>query len=209
MGQPVTPSSRRELRRRRRHLSAAQQRRASAQLARVLRRRLEFRRARRLAFYLASDGEIDPAPLLALARAAGKVCYLPVLHPLGHNRLHFARYRPGQRLARNRYGIPEPRLQTRPGTPAWALDIVFLPLVGFDRHGHRLGMGGGFYDRTLAFKRHRHAPRPLLIGLAHSLQELGTIAAQPWDVTLDAIATEREYIGRPRGSPSAVRKPPE
>ncbi len=209
MGQPVTPSSRRELRQRRRRLSAAQQRRAGAQLARVVRCRLEFRRARRIAFYLASDGEIDPGRLLALAQATGKACYLPVLHPLGHNRLHFARYRHGQRLARNRYGIPEPRLHTRHGTPAWALDIVFLPLVGFDRRGHRLGMGGGFYDRTLAFKHHRHAPRPLLIGLAHSLQELGTIVAQPWDVALDAIATEREYICRPRTPQAARHKPPE
>lgn len=199
MANPPNPGSRRDLRQRRRQLSAAQQRRASAQLARVLRQRLEFRRARRIAFYLASDGEIDPAPLLAFAHTAGKACYLPVLHPLGANRLHFVRYRPGQRLASNKFGIAEPRLQTAADTPAWALDIIFLPLVGFDRQGHRLGMGGGFYDRTLAFKRHRRASTPLLIGLAHSLQELGTITAAPWDVPLDAIATEREYICQRRG----------
>lgn len=193
----MTQDLRRELRRRRRQLSPVEQRFASERLLSLLVIRNEFLYARRIAFYVASDGEIDPAPLLALAQAAGKICCLPVLHPLTAGRLYFVRYRADQPLQPNRFGIAEPRLRRADMIPAWALDVILLPLVGFDRCGHRLGMGGGFYDRTLAFARGAGAAKPQLIGLAHSCQEVDALAAAPWDVPLDAIVTEREYIGRP------------
>ncbi len=78
--------------------------------------------------------------------------------------------------------------------PTWTLDIILLPLVGFDRYGNRLGMGGGFYDRTLARLNHCDMKRPLLIGLAHHCQEVEQLQTQSWDIPLDIIATDKELI---------------
>ncbi len=187
---------RQSLRRQRRDLTAAQQHQASQSLLDHLSREPWFMNGRRLAFFLANDGEIDPAPLMALAQAAGKQCFLPVLHPLKFNRLYFARVRPDSRLTPNRFGIPEPSLRRASTAAPWTLDVIFMPLVGFDRAGHRLGMGGGFYDRTLAFTRHWPRAVPRLVGLAHHLQEVEAdrLPLQPWDIPLHAIATDREVI---------------
>ena len=182
---------RRALRTRRRSLSPAQQAAASAAVAAVGTALPAFRRARRIGFYLAHGGELDPAPLRRRAQRLGKGCYLPVLHPLGHNRLHFVAWREGEPLVRNRFGIPQPRLQ-RP-VPAWSLDLILVPLVAFDAQGNRLGQGAGFYDRTLAFRR-RGRRRPHLIGLAHAFQQVPLLPTAPWDVPLDGIATERRFL---------------
>ncbi len=188
------PSLRRQLRRARRALSPAQQRRAEALLERQLARHPAFVRARRIAFYCAGDGEISPARLLRRAARMGKECYLPVLL---RDHMQFQRYRPGQTLRRNHFGIPEPASRRPAHCPPWLLDLVLMPLVGFDRGGRRLGMGGGFYDRSFSFIRGRRgALRPLrLIGLAHSCQEVARLPVEPWDIPLHGIATEREVIG--------------
>lgn len=188
---------RKTLRQQRRALTPSQQRLAAQSLVEHVSRQSWFYNSRRMAFFIASDGEINPGPLLALAQAAGKTCFLPVLHPLKLNRLHFARYTPDTPLSPNRFGIPEPPLKRNVVVPAWSLDVIFMPLVGFDRQGHRLGMGGGFYDRTLAFTRHWPRALPRLVGLAHQLQEVDLLPAQPWDVPLHAIATDEGVISRP------------
>lgn len=188
---------RRTLRRRRRTLTPEQRRDASQRLCRRLRRLPELQRARRVALYLPNDGEIDPTPLIAWLERRNARAYLPVLRPLSRNRLWFVHYHPGTPMVRNRFGIPEPA--TRYGAhrarrrPAWALDLILLPLVGFDDAGQRLGMGGGFYDRTLAFTR-RPGPRPRLIGLAHDCQRVERLPAAPWDVPLDAIVSDARVV---------------
>lgn len=182
------------MRQQRRELAPDRQQQAADQLALIAGRQVWFERARRLAFYLASDGELDPAPLMALAQAAGKHCFLPFLDPVHHDRMHFLPYREGDNLVPNRYGIPEPDVHLTHAAPAWTLDVVLLPLVAFDRQGNRLGMGGGFYDRTFARLRRAKGNAPLLVGVAHSFQEVDALPAEPWDVPLNAIATEREMI---------------
>ena len=188
---------RRELRRRRRALTPLQQRQAARQLGQRLRRLPEVQRARRVALYLPSDGEIDPTGLLPWFRRRGARVHLPVLKPLSHNALWFVHYHTGTPMTANRFGIPEP--ETRHGAhrarrrPAWALDLILLPLVGFDDDGQRMGMGGGFYDRTLAFTR-RPGPRPRLIGLAHDCQRVERLPVAPWDVPLDAIVSDARVI---------------
>ncbi|WP_110069150.1 5-formyltetrahydrofolate cyclo-ligase [Halomonas sp. A11-A] len=188
---------RRELRRRRRALPPAQRQAASQRLCRLLRRLPEVQRARRVALYLPNDGEIDPTPLIGWLRRRGARVHLPVLRPLSRNRLWFVHYHPDTPMATNRYGIPEP--ETRHGAhrarrlPAWALDLILLPLVGFDEEGQRMGMGGGFYDRSLAFTR-RPGPRPRLIGLAHECQRVASLPVEPWDVPLDAIVSDARVI---------------
>ncbi|MGJ7458259.1 5-formyltetrahydrofolate cyclo-ligase [Halomonas sp. MA07-2] len=188
---------RRELRRRRRALTPQQQKRASECMCHRLRRLPEVQRARRVALYLPNDGEIDPTPLIAWLDRRGARVHLPVLRPLSRNRLWFVHYHSDTPMATNRYGIPEP--ETRHGAhrarrlPAWALDLILLPLVGFDEAGQRMGMGGGFYDRSLAFTR-RPGPRPRLIGLAHECQRVEALPVEPWDVPLDAIVSDARAV---------------
>lgn len=180
---------RQSIRSRRRSLPPAEARRCAWQLDRVARHDRLILNSQRIAAYLAADGEIDPYPLIESLWSLGKTVYLPVLVPFTRNRLWFARYDPDTRLVTNRYGIPEPRQQllTRPA----ALDLVLTPLVAFDLAGHRIGMGGGFYDRSFAFLlERRHWRKPVLLGIAYAFQQQRSITAERWDVPLNAIATE-------------------
>jgi 5-formyltetrahydrofolate cyclo-ligase len=176
-----------------------QERRQHAEAcARRLLNHSAFRNARRLAAYLPADGELDSAPLIERAWEMGKRVYLPVLLPHGENRLWFARYTPETRLIRNRFGIPEPARAAHTRVAPLSLDLVLAPLVAFDAHGHRLGMGGGFYDRSFAYLlRHTRWLRPHLIGLAYDFQRQRRLPSQTWDVPLQAIATDQHlYLSR-------------
>ena len=189
--EPTRSQLRQELRARRRKLSYQQQQQAARQLDRRLAGSGLLLRHRDIAFYLAGDGEIDPAPLLRRCERQGKRCYLPVLVP--GKRLWFVRYRPGEAMQSNRFGILEPVRRCR--RPAWALGLVLVPLVGFDRNGARLGMGGGYYDRSFSYFRRMPAMRrPRLAGLAHSCQELEQLPIESWDIPLSMIVTDREVI---------------
>lgn len=181
---------RRLLRARRKSLTAQAQRQASAGVANLLSVNSHFRRARRIALYLANNGELDLALVAKRALALGKECYLPVLRG---NSLDFARWRPGDRLLRNRFGIPEP-MPRAPRAQCHELDMVCVPLVGFDEQGHRLGMGGGFYDRTFTYRINRRKAKPVLAGIAHECQRVDLVPIQPWDVPLDLVVTDRRII---------------
>ncbi|RMG30601.1 MAG: 5-formyltetrahydrofolate cyclo-ligase [Gammaproteobacteria bacterium] len=189
---------RRRLRQARNALSAAARRSAAERVAEHLLGLTCFRNARRIAAYLATDGELDPAPIVRCARAMGKEIYLPVLLPVGPRRLWFAPWPPEAPLACNRYGIPEPVRAARTRVSPHCLDLVLTPLVGFDAAGHRLGMGGGYYDRTFAFlRRHRHWCHPRLVGLAYECQRLQCLPVHPWDVPLAGVVTESGWHPSP------------
>jgi 5-formyltetrahydrofolate cyclo-ligase len=173
----------------------------SRRLARRLGSHPLFLRSRSVAAYWSADGEIDPSPLLKLAHARHKRRFLPVLRPHPRKKLWFIEYREGEPLTRNRFGIPEPALRHRRIALPWALDLILLPLVGFDAQCRRLGMGGGFYDRTLAYLRQRHHwRRPRLVGLAHECQRVERLDSQPWDVPLDMVVTEERIYDPRNGS---------
>ncbi|HCS27942.1 MAG TPA: 5-formyltetrahydrofolate cyclo-ligase [Spongiibacteraceae bacterium] len=179
---------RQELRARRRQLSTAQQRQASARLDTRLRQQPCLRAAHHIAFYIASDGELSPRPTLLRLARQGRQCFLPCI---SGQRLEFRRYRPGQTMKRNLFNIPEPPARRSLRRHPQQLDVILLPLVGFDAKGNRLGMGGGFYDRTLGGLKQKR--RPLLIGLAHEFQRLNQLPVQSWDIPLDAIATDKGF----------------
>lgn len=183
------PLLRRELRTARRQIGRAERRVAAATLSRRLTTLPAFGRAARIAAYWPTDGEIDPLPALTRAHAAGKACYLPVLCPLRDGHLHFAPWQPGAVLVRNRYGIPEPDCPRRQWLAPRMLDLVLLPLVGFDAGGHRLGMGGGYYDRSFAFALRHGWRRPRLVGVAFASQRVDHLPQRSWDVPLDAVVT--------------------
>jgi len=182
---------RKQIRSLRRSLTPEHQQRASEDLLHNIRQRQDFRRAKNVAVYLSSDGEINPKPLIELCWKLGKRVYLPVLHPILHNRLWFVPYTPRTQMIRNIYNIEEPKLIPAQRRSAWALDLVLLPLVAFDAEGNRMGMGGGYYDRTFSFKSLRKGMKgPDLIGLAHEIQKVDKLPVEGWDIPLTAIVSD-------------------
>lgn len=182
---------RREVRAQRRSLSERERSIRSHALCLNLARSGLLARARRIACFWPNDGEVDLAPLFARLWQTGTRIFLPVL---AGPRLWFAPFHPHTRLADNRFGIPEPVASRRQACPLLALDIVLMPLVAYDGRGNRLGMGGGYYDRTFAWRAHRtHLRRPLLVGAAFAFQRRERLEARPWDVALDAAITDRGF----------------
>ncbi len=173
-----------KLRLRRQNLSRTEQTTSSLNACKRLSRQYWFRDAQHVAFYWPSDGELSPLPLLQLALTLGKTCYLPVVQK---RTMVFRRYQKGGTLRNNHFGIPEPLPKERQMSPL-ELDLICLPLVGFDSKGNRLGMGGGFYDKTLA-NAQRNGPK--LVGLAHQCQRMDSIPIEEWDIPLHMILTNR------------------
>ncbi len=186
---------RKALRDTRNSLSPKQQRDASESLTKNVLRLRAYRTAKRIALYFASDGEISTDDLMAHIWQSGRKCYLPVLSNLAGDRLWFAPVQHDSKFLINRFGIPEPVVASRELVFARQLDLILLPLVGFDGNGNRLGMGGGFYDRTLAYQhRHQQWLRPRLIGLAHACQHIGHLETHARDVPLAAVATDKQLF---------------
>ena len=176
---------RRELRIRRSSLSASERIAAAESLAGRLLGLPFAPGSGYVAGYWAMDGEIAlHAWQLKLPREC--IYCLPVLV---EERLHFAPWRPGDALHSNQFGIPEPDVAASSLLEAQQMAMVVAPLVGFDVRGHRLGMGGGWYDRSFAF-RQQHKPPPWLVGAAFDIQRIDALEAAPWDVSLDAVCTE-------------------
>ncbi|MBX4137677.1 5-formyltetrahydrofolate cyclo-ligase [Pseudomonas sp. S5F11] len=188
------PQLRHLLRKARRALTPSEQRQAAQGLYRQLAQHPLFRRAKHISLYLPTDGEIDPSLLLRAAQRRGKATYLPVLSAWPRTKMVFQRVRPGEKLLPNRFRILEPRVNIRRQRKVWALDLVLMPLVGFDDEGGRLGMGGGFYDRSLAYLARRQRWRkPTLLGLAHECQKVDRLAQASWDVPMAGTVTNKQW----------------
>jgi 5-formyltetrahydrofolate cyclo-ligase len=181
-------SLRASLNARRRQVPPQQRRHAARLVARNVDRALRLQSHWRIAVYAALPWELDCAPLIALAESRGCRVFLPCIDRRRASRA--MRFVPMQGpLQHNRLGIAEPQV-TAVLAARW-LDVVFLPLVGFDRCGVRLGAGGGFYDRAFAFRQLRSVWRaPRLIGLGYAFQEVASIGAAAHDVLMDAVVTE-------------------
>ncbi|MDX1513268.1 MAG: 5-formyltetrahydrofolate cyclo-ligase [Gammaproteobacteria bacterium] len=178
---------RREARNRRRALDPAEHARLSAIVCQNLIRSPYFIRARTYAGFISQDGEPDLQGLRNCALARGKRPYLPAIRG---QRLWFLPHDGPMSL--NRYRIPEPCSGPDSRIGLLGLDLVLMPLVAFDGRCARLGMGGGYYDRTFGYLRHRESwRRPRLIGVAYEFQRIAEVPAEPWDVRLDGVMTER------------------
>ncbi len=195
---------RQEIRQRRLRLSADEQQQASLQLLKQAQSHPFFASANKIAIYLVNDGEIDPIDVIQWLWACGKQVYLPVVHPFTKGHLLFLRYTESTPLYNNQFGIPEPRLNVQEVIPTGELDLICTPLVAFDDRGQRLGMGGGFYDRTLApfqpailqvtpqAKNSSSLVKmtpPKILGLAHDCQQVDRLPEESWDIPLPAILT--------------------
>jgi 5-formyltetrahydrofolate cyclo-ligase len=182
---------RKHLKQLRRAVPPAARRMASRAVAHHIRRTFNLHPGMRVAVYAPLPSELDTAPLMQLARQRGCHLYLPRITDLRRHRMQFVAS--GGPMRRNHLGILEPVRLRRQSTRR--LDLVFVPLVGFDATGMRLGMGAGYYDRAFAFLRHRrHWTHPRLIGLAYSFQQVPRIEGAVHDVHLNGVVTERGAI---------------
>lgn len=184
-----------EIRRQRNNLPASVQKAAGVGVLNQLKKFPAFKASRRIATYLANDGEV---PLHATATHLWRQnsdCYLPLLFSFSGKKMRFASYHPASSFLNNKYNIPEPVVPVKKQLKANMLDFVLLPLVAFDLAGNRLGMGGGYYDQTFNFLRFRKAwKKPRLIGVAYDFQQTEFLENDPWDVPVDAIVTPTRLI---------------
>lgn len=175
---------RQQIRKTRANLTALQQQQAEDSITQQALALIEERNAQHIALYVSFDGEISTDKLIKTLWAQGKQVYLPVLHPFNPNHLLFLRYLPDTPMLKNKFGIWEPKLNVQNVLPLDELDILFTPLVAFDKQGNRLGMGGGFYDRTLQNWRNSSF---IPVGLAHQCQQVEQLPTEAWDVPLHQI----------------------
>ena len=194
--QLVRQQLRRDLRQKRRQLSNNQQKNHARQLVKNIHLSRHFKYAQHIAFYLAEDGEVSTELAIKQAWKDRKHVYLPVISPYG-NELFFAPYTKNSKMKLNHFGIAEPATPLNQCKRAHQLQLIFMPLVGFDIKGNRLGMGGGFYDRSLHFRQHQQSWRkPKLIGLSHECQKLDKIPVEDWDIAVDGVITEVRFYRR-------------
>ncbi|WP_439236526.1 5-formyltetrahydrofolate cyclo-ligase [Lonepinella koalarum] len=175
---------RQQIRKTRQNLTALEQTQAEQNITQQAMDLITLRQAQNIALYLAFDGEISTQLLIEKLWQQGKNVYLPVLHPFCPGYLLFLQHRPNIPLMRNKFGILEPQLNVQNVLPVEQLDIIFTPLVAFDQQGNRLGMGGGFYDRTLqGWQQKSFIP----VGLAHQCQQVESLPIESWDMPLFGI----------------------
>ncbi|SMN15187.1 5-formyltetrahydrofolate cyclo-ligase [uncultured Candidatus Thioglobus sp.] len=174
---------RQSLRQQRRDITLSNRVKFSKSLLSQVQKIANFQHDQKVATYLPNDGEIDTKYIQNFLKKQEINTYLPIL--VGKS-LKFSEI--GKNFRNNKYGIPEPF--STDIISAEQLDILFIPLVGFDADKNRIGMGGGYYDRTLAFKKDQEtSKKPILIGLAFDCQQVEQLEVQEWDVPLDAIIT--------------------
>ena len=186
-----------ELRKRNRNLRAGLDQPSLDQAATNLGERIcslpEYAQAARIAVYFAVNGEISLDLVIDHALAQGKQIYLP---NLDQKRLRFSPYFRQQKMRINKFRLPEPDVGGEEMLEPEALDLVLAPLVVFDADGNRIGMGGGFYDRSFAFRKDATSTSPVLIGVAHELQKVEQLIPESWDVQLDIVVTDQAIYNR-------------
>jgi 5-formyltetrahydrofolate cyclo-ligase len=189
-------TDRKELRKivrlRRNALSKSEQNRTEIELKNRLSNHDKICKANRIAVYLSNDGELSTTSFIDWCWQKKKEVYLPVIHPFSSENLLFLRYQADTQLVSNRYGILEPKLDVTKVCPLAEFDVICTPLVAFDNTGARLGMGGGFYDRSLAnWQQTKLYP----LGLAHNCQLVESVPVESWDIPLPEIITpHKNYL---------------
>ena len=179
------------LRKWRRSVTSQERRHATYRIARQALALGLLKPGRRLAVYQAVGSECSLKPLIALALQRGVDVYLPCVDSR-RCRLRFTALCALGWWRKNGYGILEyhSRKLLRPSQ----LDVVLVPLLGFDVLGNRLGQGGGYYDRSFKFRSHRQSfKKPLLIGIAFEGQKCAMVPTNDNDVRLDAVLTEQQH----------------
>jgi 5-formyltetrahydrofolate cyclo-ligase len=194
---------RRQLRARRRAIPFPERRVADRTIRAALQSLRIWQPGRRVAAFLGMPGEVDLRPCFDTAWQRGVRLYVPHIVSPRHGQMVFVPLEPATRLRGNAFGIAEPVGGSRGRIAVRHLDTILVPLVGFDSHGHRLGMGAGYFDRALRprLDRSQSFRRPRLVGVAYSVQQVERLEPAPWDVALDLVVTERGILRFPAHSP--------
>jgi 5-formyltetrahydrofolate cyclo-ligase len=179
------------IRKQRRSLSKLEQKIASNNLIKQINQSKLLFRHQHIALYLGNDGELNPEILIKKLWKQKKHVYLPVLHPFYKNTLCFCRIKPDSKYIKNRFAILEPDFKHSKSISKRFLSLVLMPLVAFDKSGNRMGMGGGFYDRSFSYKANSKRCKPKLIGLAHAFQEQNSLPLEKWDIPLEGVLTDK------------------
>ena len=190
-----------KIRQKRQSLTNEEQQQAASNLLLQLKNNPKITQAEHIAIYLANDSELNALPFIHWCWQQNKAVYLPVIHPFSAGQLLFLKYDNNTKMQTNQYGISEPKLDVTAIKLITDIDIMFTPLVAFDPQGNRLGMGGGFYDRTLARwhqayqknKQTNKQAKPYPIGLAHSCQQVDNNPSELWDIPLPEIITPDQH----------------
>lgn len=148
-----------------------------------------FLNAKNIGYYSAKDGELDPIYIVQEARRLKKNLFLPVISNQSKKRMIFYSHTETTSLIENQWHILEPNVAVEKSVEAHQLDIIFIPILGFDDASNRLGRGVGFYDRYLAFLK--NTGKPILIGLAYEFQKLDRVPTDDWDVPMNMVVTEK------------------
>lgn len=184
---------RKQFRAKRNHLGNEQQQIAAQQILAQCLKNQVFADANTIACYLSNDGEIDPYRIIEYCWQQHKNVLLPVLDPNLDGHLIFVKYQASTELIANKYGIPEPRFDSAAVCNLVDIDLIFTPLVAFDSKGNRLGMGGGYYDRTLAtLSQQAHSTQ--VFGLAHTCQQSESLPAEKWDFPVHAVISPKQIF---------------
>ncbi|WP_321323911.1 5-formyltetrahydrofolate cyclo-ligase [Thiomicrorhabdus sp.] len=191
-------SLRKQLREIRQNLSPIQQSQHSEQAFEAVKKLIEtsteFKTPQKIALFLSQDGELHTQKTIEyLWQNTAHEVYLPVLETLDEWHMAFAHYTKNSKLTANQFGILEPSVPHSEHLDGKQINWVFMPLVGFDNQGNRLGMGGGYYDRTFEFKIQNKTHPTKLIGWAHECQRVEKLPKEPWDVPLDGVLTENGF----------------
>jgi 5-formyltetrahydrofolate cyclo-ligase len=186
------------LREARAKLGAAERIGAAQGVLQSLEQLREFLVDKVVAGYWAVRGEVPLNLVYARTRSREQSYHLPIL--TDKKALVFAPWQNGDAVTVNKFGISEPGVAKAVG--AELLELVLVPLLGFDRAGNRLGSGAGYYDRTFSFLKNTSRPaQPLLVGIGYHFQEVAPMTPHDWDVPMDFIATDRELIDCTSQSP--------
>lgn len=186
---------RKQLQQRRNNLSSEEQKTYSEITCQRINKSSVFQSAKHIAFYTPVNGEISPLSLSFTHNTREKSFYLPLLSRQHEHHLFFVKINEETRYKNNIYNIPEPIYKDGDILPIEDLDLVIMPLVAADKRGNRLGMGGGYYDRSFEFKKNNKTNKnPLLMGLAYDFQIVTDLVAEDWDVPLDYLASNHALI---------------
>jgi 5-formyltetrahydrofolate cyclo-ligase len=185
--------TRQKYRTKRKMLSPLQHAEAATQILTTCLESTLLPKAETIACYIANDGEINPQKIIEYCWAQEKCVLLPVLHPFSKGHLLFVEYHATSPTRKNLYGIDEPIVTSTNIHTLDKIELILTPLVAFDASGNRLGMGGGYYDRTLA-PIHRDSLSTGLIGLAHTCQQTANLLTDSWDIPLHGIATPEQFF---------------
>lgn len=169
------------------NLSPQEQEHAALNLKEQIKQNPLIQASKKIGIYLAHKNELNLTPSIKYLHQQNKPLFAPILHP-HHQTFWFAPYQTNQALQKNKFGIQEPIYKLEDLLAPWELDLILIPALAIDKNHHRLGMGMGYYDRSLAFKKTNPLSKPVLIACIYNFQISNKdLPTNEFDILIDEI----------------------